>query len=541
MEEKRVRFLKRLNKKTISILAFAVVLLIPIVAVAVNTVNNGTAESEATEIDDLNPELEWQIIDSDAEYRVNQKPTYTPVGSYSQNGSTYNISTNAYVAWNIYDDIGYAYKSYNVGSKKEEWLEAEVTLDKPAVSNNGNALQENSSVGLIFRESSEKDSASVFLHMRGTNVVVVYRTDTGSATKGGTCETTVQWSGYTSCTFPVTLKMRKEGNIVRCYFKSAAYGNDWVNFRYPVSLNANTSTQVGLAAHSCDEATQIQGQFSNLKITGHGLGTQSSSEDEPTVEEIVDEVPPATDDMLLYETFSDGSLTEGEESVSNPVWDDPQYTTIKNIDGNRVWERDFADSTDLVGSREWTDYSTSVDIQFTENCNPDPEAAQNAFRLYTRYKHHDAYGDSGYVINVSEGYKIELYKASYNVMTLPSEKGSKLLKSYNLREILGDENYSCLGDGKWHNLRVDTFDNIITIYWDNELIGCYTDDGTDTMLGEKVYSYGMVGVGTYQTSVYIDNLIVKKLEDEFGGDYDNKIGGNWNDPIPDYVKDYYKY
>ena len=44
-----------------------------------------------------------------------------------------------------------------------------------------------------------------------------------------------------------------------------------------------------------------------------------------------------------------------------------------------------------------------------------------------------------------------------------------------------------------------------------------------------------MGLEFYQVYAYVDNIVVRKLEDEFGGDYDNKIGGNWNDPIPNYA------
>ena len=68
--------------------------------------------------------------------------------------------------------------------------------------------------------------------------------------------------------------------------------------------------------------------------------------------------------------------------------------------------------------------------------------------------------------------------------------------------------------------------------------------------GEKVIDYtdtselkinlkGCIGVSVDETACYIDNITVLKLEDEWGGDYDNDIGGNFNQAIPDYlIKEY---
>ncbi len=539
---KSIKKLKNMNKKMIFIISLLFVLFVGGVVFAATS---GESSTDVTgDISDTNPTLTWINMDSNAEQIVNSKPLYTPTGSLEQSGSIYKTSSNAYVAWETEDDIGYGYKQYAVSDKSGDWIEAEVTVDKAAGSSTGKALHHNASQGLMFRASTATDAAEVFLHLRGNKLVVVYRRYTGSAI-GGTCTTSVMDTGYANCTFPVTLKMRKEGAVVYMSVKSSAYGDGWNDLKFPATMNTQGSVCVGLASHSCDQATSILSQYSNLKIKGYGSGTISGGNDDVVVEEKVNEDPSATSDMLLFETFSDGDLTNTTPvGVNNPVWENPTVTEMKTVDGNRFWDRDFRDGVDFVGDRSWTDYSTSVDIQFTEHCNPDPDAANNAVRLYTRYKRHEAYGDTGYIVEVSEGYKIELHKASFikSSMEQNGRDSSSLKASVNLREFLGDDDYSCLGDGKWHTLKVDTFDNVITVYWDGQkVIDAWEDDGTDTMLGEKVYAYGHIGIGCYQVSAYIDNIIVRELTDDFGGDYDNKIGGNWNTPIPDYINDYYKY
>ena len=80
---------------------------------------------------------------------------------------------------------------------------------------------------------------------------------------------------------------------------------------------------------------------------------------------------------------------------------------------------------------------------------------------------------------------------------------------------------------------MDCFDNRITVKFDDNQVIDYYDESVS-----YICSVGNVGLEFYQVYGYVDNIIVRKLEDEFGGDYDNKIGGNWNDPIPNYVAEH---
>ena len=103
-------------------------------------------------------------------------------------------------------------------------------------------------------------------------------------------------------------------------------------------------------------------------------------------------------------------------------------------------------------------------------------------------------------------------------------------KELNYLENLGTEN----------TLKVETFDNNIKVYWNGECIIDFTD--TLQTIGNvqryDIISKGCVAIKTFDTCVSIDDIVVKKLNDYVGGDYDNKIKGNWNDPLPDYLETY---
>lgn len=505
---------------------------ISIFVCAIMVIGSFVFDSSAEEINETNPELTFVEIDSDAEQVVNKKEIYKQDSTFSQDNGTYTIKTNSYVAWVYEDDIAYAYKNYPVCENLGDYMEATVTLNSEPSSTG--TRHQNASAGLMFRSGTANNAAEVFIHVRGTSILAVYRSKAGD-------NTYVQYTNKT-VKFPVELKMRKELNQVTLSWKSS--GQDWQDFRYPIAFTTGGPLYVGLAGHSCDQATHLIANFSNLTI--QGLGTYDGSMDsgnEPEIkEEYVEEDSPAASNVMLRETFSDGDLTNEPETNTNPIWPKPSELTILNLDGNRVWDRTFVDQNDWVGpwdEEDWTnDYDVSVDIQFTEKCNPDPASASNIFRLYARHTGIEFYGHTHYAAVVSEGYKISLYKASFIANSPSINGGTQLGETVDLTGIYG-EDYNCLGDGKWHNLKMRVFDDTITVYWDGQEVITYTDTGvSENKECLRVFAVGGVGIGTYQTSVYVDNLLVERLTDTFGGDYDNQIGGNWNLPIPDYVLEY---
>lgn len=512
-------------------------LLVAVVLVASLLISSLQFSASAEEIDETNPELKLAEIDSDVELQYGGAGSYVQDSYFSQGNGKYNLKTNAYVAWYLNDDIAFAYKVYNVDQNADgDYLEATVTVDSIQSYDPSTNKPENASIGLMFRSGLDSDDAEVFIHLRENKMLAVYRTRDGG-------DTLVQYTNNT-VDFPVQLKMRKEKNVVKLSYKSASR-DFWQDFKYPIGMNVSGPLYVGLAAHSCDKDTFINGNFSNLEVKGVGTydGSGSGGNTSSDVSsEYVEEDSPIGSKVMLRETFSDGSITDGTESITNPIWDTPETFNLVNEDGNRVWARTFVDKNDYVGdwngnvkSINWqNDYIVSVDVKFTENCNPDPEAASNTFRLFARHTGIVFYGHKSYSAVVTNGYKITLYRNDR--LLNDASKDGTALKTVNLRTLLDDSEYSCLGDGIYHKLAIKVFDNKISVYWDdmsNPIIE-YTDENND----KNMPTVGGVGVGTYQTDVYIDNLTVERIDDSFGGDYDNQIGGNWDMPIPDYVTDY---
>lgn len=487
--------------------------------------------ASADKIDETNPELILAKIDSDVENTFYSEGIYVQKTDFNQGGGKYNLLTNSYVAWSDNDDIAFAYKKYNVSENKGDYMEATVTIDSvPTVSPATGELHRNASAGLMFRSGLNSDDAEAFIHVRTNSILAVYRTKKGNGTS-------VQYTGMT-VKFPVQLKMVKKANSVTLSYKSE--GGDWMNFKYPIGLNAKGPLYVGLAAHSCDEVNFINANFSNFTL--QGVGTYDGSDDpggneSETESEYIEEDSPVAGNVIMRETFTDGSLTNKPASVTNPVWEEPEEFTLLNENGNRVWDRTFIDQNDYVGDA-WTDYEASVDVKFSEKCNPDPKSASNTFRLLARHTGIEFYGHSAYAATVTNGYKITLYKQTF-IKNDPSVNGYALSETVNLRDVLNDENYSCLGDGKYHNLKIRVFDNKITVYWDGKEVIYFEDTGiSEKSTGQRVFPKGNVGISTLETACYVDNLTVVKLEDTFGGDYDNHIGGNWDLPVPDYITEW---
>ena len=479
---------------------------------------------KAEEFNETNPELTAITIDSDAESADGKSP-YVPTTEFNQESGKYTLKSNAFTAWFGGDDISFAYKQYNVSqlsTATNDYIEAEITVDEPPTSS-GEALHMNASIGLMFRSGLQANASEVFLHLRGNEVVTVYRNKTGS-------ETYVQWTDI-DLTFPCKLRMTLKGNTVNMYYKSSTSEN-YNKFKYPVGMNGSGPVYVGIAAHSCEQSDFITGKFSDLTVKGYGTwdpssagNTSSSAGTDSVVSEYVEEDPPKTEDMLYRNTFSSGELEGKENGV------------IENQEGNRVWYKNFIDGEDFFGDENWTDYEVSTRLQFTENCNPDPQSASNTFRLLARHSAVDFYGVCSYAAQIQEGYKISLYKRCFTKEGI-GQTGTQVSKTVSLRTLFGDDTYTCLGDGEWHTFSMKVFDNKITVYWDGVEILSYTDSGNlpgKTEIGKYIFTFGNVGVATKETSVYIDDIIVTQLEDTFGGDYDNKIGGNFEDPTPSYI------
>ena len=85
-------------------------------------------------------------------------------------------------------------------------------------------------------------------------------------------------------------------------------------------------------------------------------------------------------------------------------------------------------------------------------------------------------------------------------------------------------------------MQIDVIDNKITVYWDDKQIAYGEDNDTSKFFN----GFGGIGLYSDKATVSVDNIYVRKLEDYLGGDYDNYIGGKFDEKTPDYIDKHIK-
>ena len=543
----------KINKRIIAIIATMALLLTAVIFSA-------SLSASAQNFDDTNPDLTKVDINGTIETEQGL-PAYTPNSTFKQDGDKYTLSSDAYCAWGMSDDVTFAYKEYPVAARDSDSLTVEADVNELSSDTPGNTLHPNASAGIMIRSGLEPTSASVFLHVRQEGVMIVYRqSDQGGYT----------FVSAKQFTYPVSLKMVVKKNTVECRYKNAGE-TKWRLSGY-VSIKYTGPLYAGICTHSVDPNTHAKGVFQNLKMYGSGTydpneDPGSSSSSSSTVTEPVD---PDLDlsgnsNIVLYETFSNDkkqaiakdyltgadttySWTNGHKSyASNKFTNDaPSYSEKAVVKGNRfLYKQLTQDSIDFVGDERWSDYKVSMDVQFTEKCDPSVQNAANLVALSARSRIVEWYGYSDYAatmqhetLNGKDVTTVSLYKHVNDAIGSMSDKGIRLGTPVVVDNFIGD--------GKWHNIGISVFDNIIKVYYDGEEVISYVDDGLEIKdipeggSWEEIIGFGNVGVKTYQTDCYIDNIIVEMLPDTINGDYDNYVGGNWDEPIPDSVKNWIK-
>lgn len=516
--------------RKISIKVVLPILLVLVLAVCVFAIPDARAETYTGDFNVENPTMEFKLIDS-SPYGV----TYPAKGDFEQKDGTVTINSNTYVAWYESDDIAFAYNRYDIGDNPKDNLSVETTVVSQESVTPGKSLHLNASTGLMMRDTLDSDGAEVFLHLRSECIMMVYRMKKGN-------DGSVAIQTNISPIYPVELKLTREGKLFTGYYRPV--GTDrWFKVGSCAAL-FNGPTYAGIANHSCDKDVFNKSVCKNFKA--YGSGSYSGGSDNPSnsggsssgtssIEGPVPEDPPIEENTLLRETFSDGSLTEGEASVTNPIWSDSSVGEIVALDdGNRALFMDYTDKYDFIGDKTWTDYSASMDFKFA------PSAIvqnNNKLNLYFRHIEQAAYGVFDYYVavesyNVLKDGKLQKDEAG-NTVRSNKLVLRKRLRSGFLKEGTALAEYTelgeIMGDNLFHNITVNALDNKITIYFDGNKVIEYED--TEDLMN----LLGCVGVGSGGTAVYVDNITVTKLEDPLGGDYDNYIAGRFDEPEPNYI------
>ncbi len=513
------------------------VLALVLAVAAVATVLVVTSAEEVNVYNDTNPELKEALISTGRQStQYDNASDYTPYATFGQGNGKYSIETDAHSIWSSADDCAFLYQEYEIGNKPTDKLT--ITVDLTSFYGTKNGKHSNASAGIMIRDDLSPGASSLFFHSRTIGIYNIWR------------KVANEGSGYASSSltenYPLALKIEKVGNKYTASYKLKGT-NAW-SVHSITYLNLTGTIYVGLTAHCSDEKKPVFAEFGNLLIEGQGTpdlpsedggtGDGGGSADVPVVGEGVpwEDAPYDEKNTLLYETFTDGSMIMGEESVTNPIWDTEYPNVVLMEDGDRKWYRDHITSFDHIGNPKWTDYTASIDVAF-DNDDIATRSTGN-FIFYTRHSvvhslGHTAYGVRLYAKTVGDTttYHIALLKRYRN------SKGSTHRITYEVKDI--DDFF---GDGT-HNIKVRCFDNNITVWFDEELMFDHYDNGASSFTdpnGAFVASMGNLSIYSKDIGVYVDNILVTKLEDLHGGDYDNQIGGNWDEDIPDYVLDFNK-
>jgi len=399
-------------------------------------------------------------------------------GSVSASGSTYTLQTNGYNVWGTEDE--FTFVSRVEESPYDECSIVTITATIESISDYENV---NASAGLMFRDSDTAGSKNVMWRVLPNGATrFTYRTADGGASGN--------ISGPTLA-FPMELKLVRQGSTFTAYYKQ---NGQWKLHRY-VTVGMDADAMAGIGGFSVT-SNPIAAVFSHVDVVGVNNYTP--------MEGGYTDTEPVPGDLLLRDRFEDGSGTNVPETVANPVWRGVNYACVmQENDGNRAWSRYAMNGIVLTGSKSWTDYEASMDAKF----DPD-NTGQNIAELIVRGRDTKLYGNFYYAAGFSGSSKLVLEKVSQGELS-------------RLKEAAIDN----VNDGIWRTLKVRVLDNTINVYLNGQLKLQYTDDLLPNLKGG-------IGIRTEESNVLLDNVIVTKLNDPLGGDYDNEVGGNFDKPAP---------
>ncbi len=523
-----------LNKKRMTL---CFVSLVSVIAVICSVLLFSEVNTNAEEYNELNPTFSEARINSDVELSYAEKTAYEQETEFFQNSTAgkYEIETNAYVMWYKTDDVAFLYRKYNIGSTASDKLTVQVTVDKQeSVKTSG--LYSTASSGLVMRGSIGNGAAagapSVYVHTRSTGVDVVYRSAQG--------ESTIHSPSGVKPDYPVTLRIEKVGKKYTCMFKD----KNMSDFKKICTVGADIKGPLyaGLASHSSQSTNPIHSYYSDYSAVGSGecddVGDDSPSSSGP--EKIDVEDPPIDENILLFETFTDGSMTDltstdGKETVTNPLWNRPFGELQTNSDKtNRYWYTAFDDGYMYAGNKDWTDYSATFDFKLEDGISTD---GSDRLAFWVRRNHVAPTGYYGIAASIETEVtasdepgkrtvtpRLAIYR---HFRSAPNAfDKDNIVRSVGIPQMIGTG---------WHTIKIVCLDNKFTFYiddWENP-IAEYTDNTTSPA------TRGYIGIAAESVEASVDNITVTKIDDPIGGDYDNYIGGNYDEEIPQFVLDYW--
>lgn len=457
-------------------------------------------------------------------------------GSLEKQGSNYVLKSNGWAQWSTDDScsMGYQHVKFNYSKK------AQITVETTMTSFDG--IQENAGAGLMIRSGTATNSACVFLHFRPNYVMITYRMSDGQNARQG-----ITKPMPTKTLYPVTFKAVIVKGESKVQFSYKTGNGDYVDVGAAPFVYGN-DLYVGISNYSQDQSHMSTAVFSSFgyKVEapeGYTIIDGDTSEGTSSTEEETDVFPedyPVSADTLLSETFTDGSMYAGEASVTNPIWkgnvEEPNIVANEEKTNRYISEYMLEHQYYFAGDQSWTDYKMSADFRFT---NEYSESENNQLVFMVRHTDIAQYGHMFYYVSFQQynnkwvvllGLN-DSSKEPYDRMTVLTDQILEL-DYLDINKSNDPDNKEEAFLEKWHNIEINAFDNVITVYLDGEQILQYTD--TSNLCKTE----GNIGFMTHKAAVDIDNITVTKLNDLLGGDYDNRIGGNWDREMPAYLQEF---
>ena len=488
----------------------------------------------------------------------------------------YNTRDNAWAIWYAGDDCVFWGKrySFNYGTQATMTIEATVTY--------ADFQHFNGEAGIMLRTSLNDTATNIYFHLREDVILALWRTMDGANTIGSGGSPISR----SKTDIPTRLRMvLSRTNVVCSYLPPGS--SRWLTC-YSGPFNHNGVVYAGMSA-SCNSGNQNKYQVSTFKDfyvdiqapsgteyvePGEDPGSNPEPDDEiyklpddPIIPGL-EEGGAGVTDYLMRETFTSGNLFILPKAGAEPSWakrnwlkpiEDPVWRTdcfflnelvkLNDDKTNRYLDIDFDKFYMTTGNQNWTDYSVDFDVNFSDIMNTGSDAIPT-FGVILRYTDIAQYGYKNYALAFHGGrgtVALSIIYGNNEVVRVPGQAYYTALKTANFglfdvegkyeqgdvipdgKEV-GDDKYKYLG--KTLHMRVEAFDNTITAYLDNVKIFDYTD-----LSEEKVLGKGGIGFYSQEMGFKLDNIVVRKLTDYMGGDYDNTIGGRWDQPIPGLIDD----
>lgn len=463
----------------------------------------------------------------------------------SQKDGVYKMQSNALAIWYENDSASYAYtkSAFNTGDGSVMTIQCTV--------NNYTGEE----IGICLRKSLDAGSETVLVSGRATSgYFLIDRAKQDAGCNYKQVATTFTYGedihykmivdktkGRVSGYYKVGGSIESEEGWNLISAKSCGWVKKCTDLYTGVSISTAKESWIGVA------------EFTNFSVNlqapeGYKIedGGSDNKPDEPEV--TLPEDLAAAGDALLYETFTDNDLfptNEEKISIVNPCWTvrsgEPKIKVNESATNRYLYVQSADDILMMTaGDMAWTDYSVQMDVMFSSETLKD-EA--NEISLLVRHRSQVIGGSGDYSVTIQNKVENGILKGQYIQLMWRGNENKFIPTS---RKILAE---ACLKANDMvkqdvnHTVKADVLDNTFTIYFDDmkEPILTYTDENKGNGAGKDPHLRGCIGILAKNVTAQIDNIIVRKLNDPLGGDYDNDIMGNYNEPTPDWMAERYGY